>query len=46
MYQWQKLGEKPAIDTGDIVETYSLGCTHGLTGSLYLCITPKFYTKP
>jgi len=29
MHQWQKLGENPSIDTGDIVEAYSLGRTDG-----------------
>ena len=31
MHQWQKFGKNSVTDTGDIAETYSLGCTDGST---------------
>ena len=36
LHQWQKCGENPSIDTGDIAETYSLGRTDKQTQGLKL----------
>ena len=33
MHQWQKFGENPSTDTGDIAETWNYHVNHGRTDS-------------